>query len=292
MTIAILFLNGLSIYMLFRQLEKIDFSNKLINHHFTLISYYRNEPVGQKLKKRYIDELLLEEKITLAEILTFYFICIAMILLIIIMSGLNLFYKTCISIVIVILPVLVFEMGRNHLNKKIERGLFQFLTQFNSRLLKKEDVISAMYEIEKVMDNQYIRKILHRFNQSIQIGVQPEQAFQNTKRICINEYFKYIITNVEIVYKRRGNVSELLRALENEYTSIQVEVNKRKTELEHELRMILVSLVLVILVTVKVIKDNDYIVTFYNGHVGLIISISLVVIIGIVLVIKGYMKTY
>lgn len=149
-----------------------------------------------------------------------------------------------------------------------------------------------MYEIERVIDNQPIRKILRRFNQSIQIGIQPEQAFQNTKRICINEYFRYIITNIEIVYKRRGNVTELMRALENEYTSIQVEVNKRKTELVHELRMILVSLMLVILVTIKVIKDNDYIVSFYSGHIGLIIIISLVVIMGIILVVKAYLKTY
>jgi len=278
--------------MLFRFLEKIDFSNKLINHQLAMISFYRNEHIGLTLKKRYIDEILLEKNITLSEILAFYLIYIALILLIILMTGLIPFYKLCISFVLITMPLIAVEMIRNHLNKKIERGLFQLLTQFNSRLIKKEDVISAMYEIEKVIDNQPIRKILRHFNQSIQIGIQPEQAFQNTKWICINEYFKYILTNIEIVYKRRGNVIELMRALENEYTSIQVEVNKRKTELFHELRMILVSLMLVILVTIKVIKDNDYIVSFYSGHFGLIITISLVVILGIILVVKGYMKTY
>lgn len=292
MSIAILCLNGLSMYVLFRLLVKIDFRNKLNHSQIAMISFYKNEHVVQRLKKRYIDELLIEENITFSEMLVFYIIYIALVILIVLMSGLNPFYQLNLSIMLIATPVIAIEIIRNHLIKKIERGLFQLLTQFNSRLMKKEDVISAMYEIERVIDNQPIRKILRRFNQSIQIGIQPEQAFQNTKRICINEYFRYIITNIEIVYKRRGNVTELMRALENEYTSIQVEVNKRKTELVHELRMILVSLMLVILVTIKVIKDNDYIVSFYSGHFGLIIIISLVVIMGIILVVKAYLKTY
>lgn len=292
MSIAILCLNGLSTYVLFRLLVKIDFRNKLNHSQIAMISFYKNEHIIQRLKQRYIDELLIEENITFSEMLVFYIIYIALVILIVLMSGLNPFYQLNLSIMLIATPLIAIEIIRNHLIKKIERGLFQLLTQFNSRLMKKEDVISAMYEIERVIDNQPIRKILRRFNQSIQIGIQPEQAFQNTKRICINEYFRYIITNIEIVYKRRGNVTELMRALENEYTSIQVEVNKRKTELVHELRMILVSLMLVILVTIKVIKDNDYIVSFYSGHFGLIIIISLVVIMGIILVIKGYMKTY
>ena len=292
MSIAILCLNGLSMYVLFRLLVKIDFRNKLNHSQIAMISFYKNEHVVQRLKKRYIDELLIEENITFSEMLVFYIIYIALVILIVLMSGLNPFYQLNLSIMLIATPLIAIEIIRNHLIKKIERGLFQLLTQFNSRLMKKEDVISAMYEIERVIDNQPIRKILRRFNQSIQIGIQPEQAFQNTKRICINEYFRYIITNIEIVYKRRGNVTELMRALENEYTSIQVEVNKRKTELVHELRMILVSLMLLILVTIKVIKDNDYIVSFYSGHFGLIIIISLVVIMGIILVVKAYLKTY
>ena len=292
MSIAILCLNGLSMYVLFRLLVKIDFRNKLNHSQIAMISFYKNEHIIQRLKQRYIDELLIEENITFSEMLVFYIIYIALVILIVLMSGLNPFYQLNLSIMLIATPLIAIEIIRNHLIKKIERGLFQLLTQFNSRLMKKEDVISAMYEIERVIDNQPIRKILRRFNQSIQIGIQPEQAFQNTKRICINEYFRYIITNIEIVYKRRGNVTELMRALENEYTSIQVEVNKRKTELVHELRMILVSLMLLILVTIKVIKDNDYIVSFYSGHFGLIIIISLVVIMGIILVVKAYLKTY
>ncbi len=292
MTILIVCFNALAIFLLFRFLLKIDFSNKLINFHHMTISYYRNEGLGQRLKKRYIEELFLEEKITLSEIWVFYLIYITLIFILNLITQLNPFYKYSLSVLFIALPFLLMEVIRNHLNKKIERGLFQLLTQFNSRLMKKEDVICAMYEIERAIDNQPIRKILRRFNQSIQIGVLPEQAFQNTKRICTNDYFKYIITNIEIVYKRRGNVSELMRALENEYTSIQIEVNKRKTELIHELRMILVSLAIFLLVTIKVINDNDYILSFYSGHYGLIALISIIVSLGIVLVVKGFLKTY
>lgn len=138
MSIAILCLNGLSMYVLFRLLVKIDFRNKLNHSQIAMISFYKNEHVVQRLKKRYIDELLIEENITFSEMLVFYIIYIALVILIVLMSGLNPFYQLNLSIMLIATPVIAIEIIRNHLIKKIERGLFQLLTQFNSRLMKKK----------------------------------------------------------------------------------------------------------------------------------------------------------
>ena len=143
-----------------------------------------------------------------------------------------------------------------------------------------------------MVDNKYILKVLAEFNQYIKFGVAPSLAFIRIRSMIRNEYLKYLFLNVEIVYTRRGNVIELMKALENEYTSIQIEINKRKVELSHERKMTAVALMMVVLTTLKIIRDNDYILAYYKQHDAIIYIIASFVLLGIGIIIKANITKY
>ncbi len=264
----------------------------IIGYSKKMQSYTQTKSWFDFLQHRYVEQLMLGEYIHIKELLVYYvsFIVGIVVIWFFILKAsfiLNMFF-----IFILILPIIILEQYRRIVSQKIDKGIFQFLTQINARLMKSEDIIKAISESEKSLTNKPLLYLVKQFNQTIKIGLPPERAFEKVQSQSLNEYLCYLFTNINIVYQRRGNVSELIKALENEYTSIQIEINKRKTELEHDRNMIGISLLIVFSITYKISIDNDYIISFYKMHNGIGVFFGLLVCIGVLFAVVGSIKKY
>lgn len=267
-------------------------SKEITSYSKTIQSFMKSKKILDLLQHRYVEQLFIRDYIHIKELVIYYtYFVIGAILTRCLFMPSNLISNILIA-VIIILPIAVLEQMRRKMDRKIDKGIFQLLTQINARLIKSEDILKAISETEKTITNKPIHHLIRQFNQAIKIGLPPENAFEKVQFQCLNEYFCYLFTNINIVYQRRGNVSELMKALENEYTSIQIEINKRKTELEHDRNMIGLSILIVFAISYKITKDNDYIVEFYLRHTGIGIFFSLMVCVGIFFAVVGSFSRY
>ncbi|MCD4714618.1 MAG: hypothetical protein K8R73_15140 [Clostridiales bacterium] len=235
-----------------------------------------------KLIRRYSVQTFLEEWLGQGRLLKLWG-CWA----IIIMAGLYfinlpLGLKILFWIMAMCMPAVLLEWRLEWIDNNIDRTLFTFLSKANACLIQNEDLINALLEVERSITNVYIRKGLKVFNTAIRAGVSSEVAFKMLLDSTHHDYLRYIYLNLEQVHLRQGDVIELLKALENEYTAIQIELNKRKIELQHDRNLTLFSFVLVVLTAMRIIKTHDYIVTFYmSTALGQVLSFMLVLSMGI-----------
>ena len=244
------------------------------------------------IQKRYLRYTFLDEKISLTDLGLFYSLWLIIMTLVLTIIYKQWFIRGGAILIGMILPIFAMEKYVKWVDLSIDKGIFNFLTQVNSRLVKSEDIMTAIRESQNGIENRYINKLIQKFNQAVKMGVSPARAFKTLQDSTKNEYIKYIFLNIEIVYKRRGNVAELMRAIENEYTSIQVEINKRKVELEHDRNLMLFSLLLVVFTTVKIINDHDYIMGFFIRHMGFTVVLVLFFCIGMTIIMTANTKHY
>lgn len=239
--------------------HRMAFERVQIRSH-EMKSYKTPKKISSKIEQRYIVQTFFESYIQIDELGLLYLIwCVLCLSLAAIFSGF-------ISLGLILLPIVLLEYRLDKIDLSIDRSLLQLLSQVNARLAQSEDLMAALSASQNHIDNPYIKKTLIKFNQSIRLGLSPQQAFQSIQATIHNDYFKYVFLNIEQVYLRRGNVSELMRAIENEYTSIQIEVNKRKLELTQEKHLTLLSVVMLLFITLKIMNDQDYIRHYLSTH--------------------------
>lgn len=289
---VIVFLNACVVILMTQILNHHEIRTIKLKHSLNMHSYQTYFNIKDFVEKRYIMQTFLSERLTVQDFLLLMLLwCIMIVTLFSVLGMVNILGLT-LMILGLATPILLLEKYIDRVDLSIDKGIFNLLTQINARMLKSEDILRALQEAEQTIDNKHIIKIISIFNRTIKLGLPPTQAFSRLQIVTRNEYLKYLFTNIEIVYLRRGNVHELMRALENEYTSIQIEINKRKVALEHEKNMTLFSLSLVVLTTMKIIKDNDYILTFYRANSFLSAFLALFVIIGMGFVLKASFTKY
>lgn len=292
MIAGIISLNAIVVILMIQVLLQSDVSAIKIRHTQYLHSYQTYFNIKDFVEKRYILQTFLSERVAVRDMLAFMLLWCLMIVTLFTVLGMTTVFGLVLIILLISVPIFCMEKYIDHVDLSIDKGIFNLLTQINARMLKSEDILRALQESEHTITNKHILKIIHVFNHTIKLGLPPTQAFSRLQTVTRNEYLKYLFINIEIVYLRRGNVQELMRALENEYTSIQIEINKRKVALEHEKNMTLFSMFMVALTTIKIIKDNDYILTFYRANSFLIAVLALFVFAGICFVIKASLTKY
>lgn len=201
-----------------------------------------------------------------------------------------LLFKVILVLINTGLPFIILEIGLAHIEKAIDGELLGFLQSLNASLHQTEDLIKALKYSEKTVQNKYLKELLSNFNGSIYSGLDEKVAFQHFHRFAGHDYLKYIVLNLEQVYFRRGNLVKLVSGLEQEYTAIQVEMNKRKIELRQDRALTIGSMLLVLLTAYMVVKANDYIMTYYlltSTGKSLLCLLGIAYALGIFIVIRA-----
>ena len=288
----IIAINFICMFWIGLKILKINRFTKHFRLYDEFHSFKRKKSLFEKIQNRYLDQTFLNERFNITEILTGYFIWSILSITICLSFLDQSISKYLMILLLVVLPIFCMEKYLKIVDLSIDKGIFNLLTQINARLIKSEDIIVVLHESQSIIENKYILKIIQQFNQSIKMGISPIQAFQNVQNSTRNEYLKYIFLNIEIVFHRRGSITDLMRAIENEFTSIQVEINRRKVELEHERNLMFFSLFLVVFIMLKVINDNDYILGFFLLHYGFFIVLALIFLIGVTILATANIKNY
>jgi len=292
MMAIIILINAIVCMLMVQFLNQREVRTIKLRYPLNIHSYQTYFNIKSLVETRYITQTFLSEHIVIQDFLILMVLwCVTLIILFSVL-GLTTLVSLIILLFIMSVPLFIMEKYIDHIDLSIDKGIFNLLTQINARMLKSEDIMRALQETEQTITNKHILKIIQVFNRTVRLGLPPAQAFSRLQMVTRNEYLKYLFINIEIVYLRRGNVQELMRALENEYTSIQIEINKRKVALEHEKNMTLFSMSMVVLTTIKIVKDNDYIMTFYRVNPFLLVVLALFVLAGIGFVIKASLTKY
>ncbi len=177
---------------------------------------------------------------------------------------------------LVSVPFAYLEMRIHHIVSQIDKDLLDFFTTINANLIQSQDLIKALVYAQAQVDNPYILKGIVRFNVTIKAGLSPDIAFSMLHESTIHPYLKYVYLNIEQAHLKRGDVIKLMGALEEEYSLIQVERNKRQIELSQYRKFTWISLGIVLLTALKVIRSQDYILNYYRQNdVGGIVALLL-----------------
>lgn len=145
----------------------------------------------------------------------------------------------------------------------IERGMVDFLSVLNSRLTVDDDIISALEHAKDIVSSKSIRRILSEFIVTTKVSCSPKLAFQKVGGLK-HSYLRYVFLNIENVLESWGDARELVQSLENEYISVQTEVNKGRAELQNDKLMTYIGLFLVVITSYNVFSADAQMVRFYS----------------------------
>lgn len=204
----------------------------------------------------------------------------------------NMGYITICLLMALVLFVHVFmlEERLSYIDRCIDKSLLGYFASINAHLLEKQDLISALNQTEKSNISAFIKNDLHIFNASIRAGMPVQLAFDQLLKMTHHPYLKYVYLNIEQAFLKRGDVIALMGALEEEYTLIQIEHNKRRIELDQYKKMTWISLGIVSLTAWRVLQTHDYIRYYYREDAkGKPVMVLLVVLtlVGIGLLLKA-----
>ncbi len=246
----------------------------------TYESFKKSNEVLESLNMRYRVQTHLHEKITFKDmgIVVWGWLGLSLVIAwnLPVYAGLKIICFLGLSLI----PLILLEWRIERIEHSIDQSLFSFLSLMNATLLKTEDFLQSLIDMETTFENPYMLSNIKTFNHSIKAGISPELAFNRLTEGVSHEYLKYVYLNIEQTYEKNGDVMELMQALENEYTSIQIEFNKRKIELRHDRNLTLFSLLIVLFTAFRIAKSNDYITSFYTStemgrRLGVILALGL-----------------
>lgn len=293
MTIFIIaIINLFSMTIIFNQLQFKSQIRSYNNFPKEMNSYKPKFQFWKQFEIRYLRQTQLDRYFTIDEFGQIYLIWCAVIIVLLLTIKTNTIIFIVTLLLVICAPFVILEKYLSLIDLKIDQGIFELLTQINARLIKNEDVISALKESQCSLKNKRIVYIINQFNQHIKLGIPPVQVFSMIQTSIHNDYMKYLFVNIEIVFKRRGNITELMKALENEFTSIQIEVNKRKVEIEYEKNMMLLSIALVAMTVAKITNDHDYILEYFSQNDQMVTFVVIFIILGLVIALSANKTSY
>lgn len=171
--------------------------------------------------------------------------------------------KAVLIVLLVIMPFIIIDLRAYQIEREIDQALFGFMARLSAQLIYKQDFIEALKSVEHKVKCKFIHSGLRRFNAAIRAGLTPETAFGNLLAQTHHRYLRYLYVNIEQSYLRRGDVVSLMSALEEEFTSVQVERNKRKIELYHYRNATLFGIGFVVLSAVLIIQHERQFLNYY-----------------------------
>ena len=290
--VSVALINLLSVILIMSLLELKIKKHSLRNYTHEMSSFKPRLEILKRIEVRFLKQTQLDSILSIDQFGQLYSIWCAVCTVLLLLFQFNAPILLVLMLVFYGFPFMVLEKYLSFVDLKIDQGIFELLSHVNARLIKNEDVIAALKESQSTLKNKYVLHIVNQFNQYIKIGIPPGQVFSIIQTSIHNDYLKYLFINVEIVFKRRGSITELMKALENEFTSIQIEVNKRKVEIEYEKNMMLFSIFLVAITVIRIISDHDYISSYFSQNTQMVYPIVFIIIIGLAIAFSANKTSY
>lgn len=290
--LMIIIINLIGLLLLINKFNKACTQRTFKKLTVELNSYKPRVDFMSKIESRYLNQTQLDRFISFETFTQAYVVWLAVVILSIFLIRIDFRLSLFMGFAMIIIPILLIEKYLKWVDIKIDQGIFELLNQINARLVKNDDILAATRDAQEVIKNKHVLCIIENFNQMIKVGIPASQVFKIIQASIHNDYLKYVFINIEIVLSRRGNIPALMKALENEFTSIQIEVNKRKVELEYEKNMMAFSILLVALTVFKIVSDHDYILLYYQRNSYMIYLVFSFIALGVIFAASASRKSY
>lgn len=147
--------------------------------------------------------------------------------------------------------------------KDIENGMVNFLSTLSARLSVDDDIVTAIENSIPYITSKYIKISLIDFSNTVRLSCGTDMAFEKM-RLVDHAYFRYVFLNLQQLMDSWGNPRELVRELETEYISVQVEVNKGRAELQNDRMMSYFGLALAGITAIQLLSGNPLTTAFYS----------------------------
>lgn len=178
-------------------------------------------------------------------------------------------------------PFFTLSFFRLREQREIEKGMIGFLQALNARLLVDDDIMKAIENTTEMVAPGPIRRILREFTLTFKVSCNPVAAFDKIREVN-HPYLRYIFLNIQNVLNSWGDAAELIRELENEYISVQTELNKGRAELQNDKLMTYFGLLMAGVTSFQVLSANTSMVKFYMSRPILSFLLVFLAISGIV----------
>ncbi len=163
---------------------------------------------------------------------------------------------------LLLLPLILQTVAKIKEERDVESGIVGFLGCLNARLMVDNDIVTALENTQKIVSTKGIRRILSEFSVALKISCNPNLAFEKMRGIH-NSYLRYVFINLQNVLDSWGDATELVRELENEYISAQIEINKGRVELQNDKFMTYLGLGLTAMTALNIVGNDAAMMNFY-----------------------------
>lgn len=190
----------------------------------------------------------------------------AILLVLLVMFTTHLFWTQLFLLILgLLMPFFLLELRIQWVNRQVDQEMLSFFSIINSNILQSGDLIIALDKIPKMIPCPYISEAIEHFNLTLKSGLSEEKAFYYLQSSTSHPYLKYVYLNMAQAYLKRGDVVSLMAQLEEEYTLIHIERNKRLIEMRQNRRYAWFAFGLVGLIGLRIARKEDYIKHFYEN---------------------------
>ncbi len=189
-------------------------------------------------------------------------------------------YKMSYILLFIGLPFVVRKIIAIREERKIEQGIVGFLGCLNARLMVDNDIIQALENTRKIVPNKGIKRILTEFSVALTISCDPALAFEKMQNIK-NSYLRYVFINLQNVLDSWGESKELVRELESEYISAQIEIHKGRVELQNDKIMTYIGLGLAAFTALNIVAHDAGIMSYYMARPQIAIVLGCIALSGV-----------
>lgn len=167
--------------------------------------------------------------------------------------------------------------------KDIENGMVNFLSTLSARLSIDDDIVTAIENSIPYITSKHIKASLIDFSNTVRLSCGTDMAFEKM-RLVDHAYFRYVFLNLQQLMESWGNPRELVRELETEYISVQVEVNKGRAELQNDRMMSYFGLALAGITAIQLLSGNPLTTEFYSERPLLLLLLFGLAISGVLMI--------
>lgn len=169
--------------------------------------------------------------------------------------------------------------------RDIEKGMIGFLNAVNLRLTVDSNIITALEKSLPAISSKHIKKHIGIFCKTMKLSGNKFQAFSQIAKVP-HSYFGYVFMNIEHVVDSWGDARELMKELEQEYISVQIEISKGRVELENDKTLTIIGLVIASLTGLNIIASDSRMLDYYIKRPTMVVFILGLALAGAVLLWK------
>lgn len=187
------------------------------------------------------------------------------------------------SFLLAVAPIGIRIWYFNRKRNDIEQGMVNFLSTLNARLTIDDDIVTALENCIPYITSKHIRALLVDFSNTVRLSCGTDVAFEKISHVE-NGYFRYVFLNLHQLMESWGNPRDLVRELETEYISVQVEVNKGRAELQNDRMMSYFGLALAGVTAIQLVSGNPLTTAYYANHPFLLLILAGLALSGVVMI--------